>query len=111
MKREPDVYGRVLVGEPGAVKALGADHVIGVRVARNSEGRPAAVGIQWMGDDGDLTGLTVDLPNAMWLLSCLKSMQLDLELPFPDDPRDPTWKASDYKKKLGIGASARLKVF
>jgi len=41
----------------------------------------------------------MDFRNAMWLLSCLKSMQLDLDAPFPDDPRDPNWRASDYKSK------------
>lgn len=99
MSNTPDVWGRIVVGEKGAVKSLGADHITGVRVVRDGAGRPAAVGVQWMGDDGHPTGLTMDVRNAMWLLSCLKSMQLDLDLPFPEDPRDPTWKASDYKSK------------
>lgn len=28
-------------------------------------------------------------PDAMYLLSILKGMQLNLDIPFPDDPRDP----------------------
>lgn len=87
MAREPDVWGTIVVGEGGAVRSLGADHITGVRVLRDAQGRPAAVGVQWMQDDGEPTGLTMRLPDAMFLLSCLKSMQLDLGLPFPDDPR------------------------
>lgn len=33
------------------------------------------------------------------MLSFLKAFQLNEDLPFPEDPRDPNWRASDYKKK------------
>lgn len=93
MAAHPDVWGRILLEEPTngprQITSLAADHMTGVRLARDRQGRPAAVGIQWMGNDGNLAGLTIDVPNAIFLLSCLKSMQLDLQLPFPIDPRDP----------------------
>ena len=95
----PDVWGNIVVGEAGTVRSLSADHITGIRLLRDAQGRPAAVGVQWMQDDGEPTGLTMDFANAMWLLSCLKSMQLDLDAPFPEDPRDPTWTASQYKSK------------
>lgn len=94
-----DVWGNIILGDKGAVRSLAADHITGVRLLRDNHGKPAAVGIQWMQDDGEPTGLTIDFANAMFLLSCLKSMQLDLDAPFPDDPRDPNWRASDYKPK------------
>lgn len=96
-----DIWGKIVVGESGAVRSLVADHITGVRLLRDNAGKPAAVGVQWIQDDGQPTGLTMDFGNGMWLLSCLKCMQLDLDAPFPDDPRDPNWRASDYKPKKG----------
>ena len=31
----------------------------------------------------------MNMGDALYLLSILKAMQLNLDIPFPDDPRDP----------------------
>lgn len=99
MDREPDVWGAVAGGDAGAVRSLLAGRILGVRLARDTEGHPAAVGVQWLDENRKPVGLTMDFRNAIALLAMLKAMQLDLDAPFPDDPRDPGWKASDYKKR------------
>ncbi len=48
-----------------------------------------AVGIQYKDKEGQLFQLDMALGDAMYLLSILKGMQLNLDIPFPDDPRDP----------------------
>jgi len=99
MEREPDIWGAVRIGERGAVTSLIADRMLGVRLGRDSSGQPAAVGIQWLDENQQPAGLTMSFLDAIALLANLKAMQLDLDAPFPDDPRDPNWKASDYKKR------------
>ena len=49
--------------------------------------------------NGMLHSLTMDIDNAMYLLAILKGFQLDEDIPFPDDPRDPTWTADQYVSK------------
>ncbi|MEQ9637109.1 MAG: hypothetical protein RLW68_13595 [Devosia marina] len=48
-----------------------------------------AVGIQYKDKSGQLHQLNMPLGDAMYLLSILKATQLNLDIPFPDDPRDP----------------------
>jgi hypothetical protein len=48
-----------------------------------------AVGIQYKDKSGQWHQLDMALGDAMYLLSILKGMQLNLDVPFPDDPRDP----------------------
>jgi len=48
-----------------------------------------AVGIQYKDKSGQWHQLDMTLGDAMYLLSILKGMQLTLDIPFPDDPRDP----------------------
>ena len=48
-----------------------------------------AVNIQYDDEKGTIHELTMQLDDALYLLSILKAMQLDLDIPFPDDPRDP----------------------
>ncbi len=51
-----------------------------------------AVGIQYKDKSGQLHQLDMQLGDAMYLLSILKATQLNLDIPFPDDPRDPDAK-------------------
>lgn len=48
-----------------------------------------AVNIQYEDDKGRIHEVTMKLGDALYLLSILKAMQLNLDIPFPDDPRDP----------------------
>lgn len=48
-----------------------------------------AVSIQYKDKVGQWHQLDIPLGDAMYLLSILKGMQLSLDIPFPDDPRDP----------------------
>lgn len=41
----------------------------------------------------------MNLDSAINLLAGLKAFQLEEDIPFPDDPRDAEWKASDYVPK------------
>jgi hypothetical protein len=101
MQREPDVWGEIRLGEPGAVTALTAGRILGVRLARDEQGKPAAVGVQWLDERGHPVGLTMSFLDAIALLANLKAMQLDLDAPFPEDPRDPSWRVADYKPRRG----------
>lgn len=51
-----------------------------------------AVSIRYRDTEGKLQELRMSLGDAMYLLSILKSTQLRLDIPFPDDPRDPNAK-------------------
>ena len=48
-----------------------------------------AVGVQYKDKSGQLHQLNMPLGDAMYLLSILKATQLNMDIPFPDDPRDP----------------------
>ncbi|WP_309772297.1 hypothetical protein [Agrobacterium larrymoorei] len=73
------------VSHPMKKKLPSADDVKGVLV----DTKLSCVNIQYADADGGLHEISMDLPNAMYLLSLLKSIQLNLDIPFPDDPRDP----------------------
>lgn len=91
------IYGRVTLGPPGAVATAHVDRMDGFRVGRVGD-QLAGLELHFQ-QGGTPKSLTMSLGDAMFLLSCLKSFQLDEDLPFPEDPRDPNWKASDYKKR------------
>lgn len=75
-----------------------AGHILGAHVSMNASGQPAAVEIQWKAaQTGKVHEMQMDWLNAMALLSFLKSMQLDSGHPFPNDPRNPNWRAGDGK--------------
>lgn len=48
-----------------------------------------AVSIQYKDKSGQWHQLDMALGSAMYLLSIMKATQLNLDIPFPDDPRDP----------------------
>lgn len=68
-----------------------ADRILGAQISHDAKGRPENVRIQWQTADGahPFREVHMDFVNAMFLLSCLKSIQLDSGYPFPDDPRAP----------------------
>jgi hypothetical protein len=51
-----------------------------------------AVGIQYKDKSDRWYQLNMTMGDALYLLSILKSMQLNFDIPFPDDPRDPNAK-------------------
>lgn len=48
-----------------------------------------AVSIQYKDNIGKIHELKMKLGDALYLLSILKAVQLNLDIPFPDDPRNP----------------------
>lgn len=48
-----------------------------------------AVNIHDDDEHGRIHEIAMRLDDALYLLSILKAMQLNLDIPFPDDPRDP----------------------
>ncbi|MGI8704292.1 MAG: hypothetical protein ACR2JJ_00570 [Sphingomicrobium sp.] len=65
-----------------------ADRILGAHVSHDTQGRPEWVVIQWQNGPGpDYEQMQLDFPNALALLSMLKSIQLDSGVPFPNDPR------------------------
>jgi hypothetical protein len=70
--------------------ALHADRILGARISYDGAGRPEWVDLQWQDQAGaEYCQVQIDFPNAMFLLSLLKSIQLETGTPFPDDPRAP----------------------
>lgn len=63
-----------------------ADHILGTRVELDNQRRPDQIAIQFQTTDG-VRELRMDFVQAMFVLSTLKSIQLDTKTPFPDDPR------------------------
>ena len=94
MLTRPDIYGEVIVGSP-PLPTQHVSRIHGFRVGR-VEGKPAGIDLHFEAGGKDQS-MTIPLPDALFLLSTLKSFQLDEDLPFPEDPRDHTWKASAYK--------------
>lgn len=93
-----EVYGKFAVGPAGAVPSIHANEIMGFRVGRSPDGRPAGIDLQFR-SQGQPHSVTIPILDALALLGMLKSMQLNEDLPFPEDPRDPNWKASDYVSK------------
>lgn len=80
------IYGEWLVSEP-PLPVADADRILGVQLSTDAKGRPEWVDIQFQSAGEGFRQFRMDLPNALFLLSCLKSIQLDTGTPFPDDPR------------------------
>jgi hypothetical protein len=79
-------YGEWVVGGDAPISPLPlVGRIYGGRVELDG-GKPSRVRIQYEGPVSPLE-LSMDFPNAMFLLSLLKSIQLDSGFPFPDDPR------------------------
>lgn len=66
-----------------------ADQILGIQLVTDRKRRPEWVDLQFQSADREYPchQVRMDFPSAMFLLSCLKSVQLDLGMPFPDDPR------------------------
>jgi hypothetical protein len=81
-------YGEFVVSTQ-PIPTANADRILGAALVPDSKGRPEWVDIQYETADpnGRFQQIRMDFPNALFLLSCLKSIQLDTGVPFPDDPR------------------------
>lgn len=64
-----------------------ADHILGAVLVSDPTDQPLGVTIHWDSPDGQKK-VALRFPDAMLLLAALKSIQLDTETPFPDDPRE-----------------------
>lgn len=83
-------YGEWAVTIP-SVPECSADRILGVHISHDSQDRPDFVTLQYQSaGDPPVQSVRMDFVNAMFLLSCLKSLQLDEGIPFPDDPRAPS---------------------
>ena len=80
------IYGNFAITGPSGETEV-ADHILGGQILHDAQGRPNFVLIQWQSGGGKIGELQVDYLNALFLLSMLKSIQLDQGTPFPDDPR------------------------
>ena len=80
-------YGE-FVASSHPIPTANADRILGAQLVTDAKGRPEWVDLQYQTADGEpFQQVRMDFLNAMFLLSCLKSIQLDLDWPFPDDPR------------------------
>lgn len=68
------------------VVMLPAGHIRGALLRRDDKGQAVKVEIQLI-SLGKTAQIDLDVRNAMFLLSVLKAIQLDNQIPFPDDPR------------------------
>jgi hypothetical protein len=85
------IYGEWAFASEPTIPLTNADRMLGARISFDLKNRPEWVDIQFQTADGQgIQEIRMDFVNAMFLLSCLKSMQLDSGLPFPDDPRAPS---------------------
>ena len=84
MSENSRMYGEFVIGPD--VRAERADHILGCRVELDGQRRPDQVAIQFATTSG-FREVQMDFVQAMFLLSALKSIQLDTKTPFPDDPR------------------------
>ncbi|WP_156439130.1 MULTISPECIES: hypothetical protein [Sphingomonadales] len=84
MSEKARMYGEFATGP--MVRSEVADHILGALVELDSQRRPDQVAIQYRTTDG-FREVRMDFVQALFLLSTLKSIQLDTGVPFPDDPR------------------------
>ena len=76
------------VSSTDPIPTSNADRILGTLLVSDKWGRPEWVDIQYQTADGEMfQQVRMDFENAMFLLSCLKSIQLDTGTHFPDDPR------------------------
>lgn len=83
-----NLYGEFVVSTQ-PIPTVNADRILGAALVTDSKGRPEWVDVQYETADpnGRFRQIRMDFPNALFLLSCLKSIQLDSGVPFPNDPR------------------------
>lgn len=98
MSKVENIYGDFAVAPKGSIPSIHMNHLMGFSVGRRPDGQPAGMDLQFQ-SQGQIHSVTIPLLEAMALLSMLKSFQLNEDLPFPEDPRDPNWTASQYVKK------------
>lgn len=89
--KAPKIWGDWFVSTQAVPELPNVDHIVGSRVEYGPDGKPEKVRIQYQSARGHHE-LAMDFLNAMFLLSNLKSIQLDEKYPFPDDPRAPSAK-------------------
>jgi hypothetical protein len=68
---------------------MNAARLLGATLVCDDQGRPERVDLQFLTvDEGGLfQQVRMDFPNALFVLSCLRSIQFDTETPFPEYPR------------------------
>ena len=84
------IYGEFVVSlSSGGDRPSNADRIRGARLCLDPQGRPEWVDLQFASADGgsQLREVRMAFVEALFLLSLLKSIQLDSGTPFPDDPR------------------------
>lgn len=86
MSSKTKLYGEWVVTIP-PVKAMAVDRILGAQIVHDKKGRPDRVVIQWQSAGSGVQAIEMDYPNALFLLSSLKCIQLDEGTAFPDDPR------------------------
>lgn len=87
MHPKDKTYGEWIINDPPTDPVI-ADHILGLHLGHDKSGRPDFVEISWQtAGEGPCQVLQLDYLNALFLLSMLKSAQLDEGSPFPDDPR------------------------
>jgi hypothetical protein len=91
MKGNSLMIGDTIYGEfsTGSVVRIPEGHILGSRLRRSENDDPIAVEIQ-VRSLGNIAMVELTIPQAMFLLSVLKSVQLEIGYPFPDDPRMST---------------------
>ncbi len=88
MKKQ-SLYENWMVSAGGKFPSHHVGHIPGCRVTTDSQGKPAKWEVQYQQhpDSPDVEQFSMDPGNALFLLSLLKSFQLDFDIDFPDDPR------------------------
>lgn len=82
------LYGSGIIFSDQPIPTQDADRILGCQLRCDTKGRPEWIDLQFQtAEPNGFRQVTMDYPNALFLLSCLKSMQLDCGTPFPDDPR------------------------
>ena len=85
MSKQPRPYGNILAGT-GKLDINPVDRIVGGLLEYNEAGDPASLRLHYE-SQGRLHGLTFPIDEAVFLLAMLKAIQLDHNIPFPDDPR------------------------
>jgi hypothetical protein len=80
-----DIYGEIVVST-GKIPTVTVDRISGGRIERDASGKPARLHLHYFAG-GQPQVMVVGFLDGMFLLSVLKSIQLDTKTPFPDDPR------------------------
>ena len=78
----PKIYGEFATGLEGPIPGPTADQILGARASGQM------VEVQFLSGKVPLQ-VTMALPQAMYLLSVLKAIQLDSGIKMPADPREP----------------------